>query len=208
MYHNLFCKIKNKIAFLLKQKVVNGKNNNISISCKKKNTIVIVMGNNNSISIPKSCILNNTKINISGDNNHIIVEDKVRFMGPCEIIMQGNSTLTIGYNAGIRGVQLLLNQADISIGKLCMFSNGIIIRNHDSHKVLDSEFKQITNPPKKIIIGDHVWIGQNSTILKGVTIGNDSIIGMGSVVTKSCKNGSILAGNPARIVKENITWDY
>lgn len=208
MYQNLLCKIKNKIAFLLKKKIVNGNNNNISINCKKKNAVVIVMGNNNSISIPKSCILNNTKINVSGDNNYIIVEDKVRFMGPCEIIMQGNSTLTIGYNSGIRGVQLLLNRADISIGKLCMFSNGIIIRNHDSHKVLDSKTKVISNSSEKIIIGDHVWIGQNCTILKGVSIGNDSIIGMGSVVTRSCKNGSILAGNPAKIVKENITWDY
>ena len=57
-------------------------------------------------------------------------------------------------------------------------------------------------------MGRHVWIGQNVTILKVCKIGDDSVIGFGSVVTKSCKSGSVMAGCPAQVVKEDITWDY
>ena len=55
---------------------------------------------------------------------------------------------------------------------------------------------------KPITIGDDVWIGCNSIILKGVKIGNGSIVAAGSVVTKSVPPFSLVAGNPAKIVKE------
>ncbi len=50
-------------------------------------------------------------------------------------------------------------------------------------------------------IGKNVWIGMNSTILKGVTIGDDSIVGAGSVVTMDIPADVVAAGNPARVVK-------
>jgi len=52
-----------------------------------------------------------------------------------------------------------------------------------------------------IIISDNVWIGERATILKGVSIGQGAIVAMGSVVTKDVPDYSIVAGNPARIVK-------
>lgn len=56
-----------------------------------------------------------------------------------------------------------------------------------------------------IIIGDDVWIGSNSVILSGVTIGRGSIIGAGSVVTMNIPNYSIVAGNPARVIKSRFS---
>ena len=50
-------------------------------------------------------------------------------------------------------------------------------------------------------IGDRVWIGANVTILKGVTIGNDAVIGAGSVVTKDIPEKAIAVGNPAKVTK-------
>lgn len=167
-----------------------------------------IIGNNNLISIGNNCLLTNTQVSLSGDNNRLIIEDKVRFMGPCKISMGGNSTLHIKWNAGIRGVDFVLNGANIEIGRLCMFSNGITLRNHDSHKILDPETGSQLNYPKDIVLGDHVWIGQGATILKGCNIGKDSVIGFGSIVTKSCNPGSVVTGVPAKIVKTNITWDY
>jgi acetyltransferase-like isoleucine patch superfamily enzyme len=57
-----------------------------------------------------------------------------------------------------------------------------------------------------IIIGNHVWVGMNATILKGVTIGDGAIIAAGSIVTKDVKANTLVGGVPARILKENVEW--
>ena len=57
-----------------------------------------------------------------------------------------------------------------------------------------------------IKIGNHVWIGQGATILKGVTIGNNSIIAAGAIVTKDIPANCIAAGVPARVIKEDVNW--
>ena len=63
--------------------------------------------------------------------------------------------------------------------------------------------KEITKP---IIIGDHVWIGKNALILKGVTIGNGAIVAAGSVVVKDVSAKTLVAGNPAKVIKDNVEW--
>lgn len=167
---------------------------------------ITFLGNNNSVYIGEKCLLTNTEIIIDGSNNNLIIEDSARFMGPCKVILSGNSNVVIGKNAGIRGVEMYAKDANISIGELTMTSYGIIIRNHDSHKVIRDGV--VVNTPKDIKIGKHVWIAQNASILKGVEIGDNSIVGFGSVVTKGCGSNCILAGNPAKVVKDNISWDY
>ena len=57
-----------------------------------------------------------------------------------------------------------------------------------------------------IKIGNHVWIGANVTILKGVSIGDGSIVAAGSVVTKSIPEACLAAGVPAKVIKENVQW--
>jgi len=58
-----------------------------------------------------------------------------------------------------------------------------------------------------IIIGNKVWIGANVQILKGVHIGNGAVIGAGSIVTQDIPEKCMAAGVPAKVVRENITWD-
>lgn len=73
---------------------------------------------------------------------------------------------------------------------------GILSVNHD----LYDRTKYIK---KKIVIGDYCWIGMNSTILAGVTLGPSTIVGANSVVTKSFPKGyCVIAGNPAKLIKE------
>jgi len=189
--------------------VQHGDSNIINIRSKLRNDFYIsIYGGNNRVDIAEECFLSNTTINMSGDNNVLIVDKTARFIGPCKITMEGNSVLHIGENVGIREVSFLLRDANINVGELCMFSHNVFLRNTDSHKVISLDSNQIMNPSKDISIGKHVWIGQNSTILKGVSIGDDSIIAMGTVVTKDVPANSIAAGNPTRIVKTGITWDY
>ncbi|WP_434640817.1 DapH/DapD/GlmU-related protein [Thermoanaerobacterium thermosaccharolyticum] len=74
----------------------------------------------------------------------------------------------------------------------------------DFHYVIENGNKKINTDD--IIIGDHVWIGSNVSILKGVRIENNSIIAANTVVTKDIPQNCLVAGNPAKIVKENISW--
>ena len=168
---------------------------------------ILVNGNDNRIDIGHNCVLTNTIINISGNNNRLIIEDDVRFLGPCEIRIMGGGTLHIKRNAGVRGVEFNINEAKVFIGERCMFSYGITIRNHDSHRIINAE-GEVVNKPKDIVLGNHVWIAQNVTILKGCYIGDDSVIGFGAIVTKGCANGTIMTSVPAKPVKGGITWDY
>lgn len=170
---------------------------------------LLVCGNNNTVIIAESAKISNLNVSIQGDNNTLIIDADARIMGPCNISLEGNGIIHIGKNSGVRGVNFLAKSGKIIIGELVMFSYGINIRNNDSHRIFYLVNQgEIINTPKDIVIGNHVWIGMNVTILKGVTIGDNSILALGAVVTKSCPPHCIMAGNPAKIVKTDICWDY
>ncbi len=201
----LFYKTFQYFYRILRPTVVKGSDNVVAIKSRRKGFWVSIYGNNNKVEIGEGSRLKNTRIHISGDNNHIIAEAGSKFDGPCEITLEGNATLYIGANSGIRGVSFVAKNGTVRVGRNCMFSYGITIRNNDAHKVLDDEGR-VTNSPRDIFINDHVWLCERCAILKGVTIGEDSIVAFGAVVTKSCPPNSILAGNPAVVVKHNINW--
>lgn len=60
--------------------------------------------------------------------------------------------------------------------------------------------------PPPIRIGDHVWIGLRATILKGVSIGDGAVVGAGSMVIRDVPSGALVAGVPARVIRESVTW--
>ena len=85
--------------------------------------------------------------------------------------------------------------------KLCVLAPYVQLYtvNHPIHLEKRDADYEYTKP---ITIKDHVWIGSNTTVLPGVTIGENSIIGAGSVVTKDIPANVIAAGNPCRILRE------
>lgn len=91
----------------------------------------------------------------------------------------------------------------IEIGKECAIARDVIIRSYDGHKILGGK-KECS---ASIYIGNHVWIGQRAIILKGVNIGDGAIIAAGAIVTKDVPSHSLVAGVPARVVRENISWE-
>jgi acetyltransferase-like isoleucine patch superfamily enzyme len=60
---------------------------------------------------------------------------------------------------------------------------------------------------KEVVIEDHCWIGANAVILKGVTVGEGAVVAANSVVTKDVEPRTMVAGNPAQVVKRNVVWE-
>lgn len=185
---------------------VYGVNNIIEIPRHGKNVFITITGNNNSIKIENPESLSNIEITINGDNNSLLIKPKARIYGPCYFIIEQGAEVVIGAKTGLRGVTLLARNAPIIIGEDCMTSYGVIIRNHDSHNILDISSGKILNTPEKIVIGNHVWLAQNVTILKGVNVGSGSVLGFGAIATRDIEEHSIAAGTPAQVVKRGISW--
>ena len=87
----------------------------------------------------------------------------------------------------------------IEIGDACMIAHGAYISDADWHGIYDRA--KPVGRTKPITLKDNVWIGDSAIICKGVTIGKNSIIGAGSVITKDVPDNAIYAGNPAKFIK-------
>lgn len=197
-------------------------NNDVSYAAEDEMHFVFdVKGKNNKIHIGKL----NTKcigkifIFVAGDNNVIEIADGFYTSNRLEIIMGQihqhfgkitGAVLKVGCNLGVESCSITTynSHARIEIGDNCMFSSDVNIYHTDAHPILDAQTHQIINRVKELKIGDHVWLGAHTTILKNSLISSDSIVGWGSVLSgKHTETGCIFAGNPAKRVRTGITWD-
>ncbi len=182
-------------------------NNSINIEHRLKKSKILVNGINNILQIGKSN-LKKININISGNNNKLIIEENCHIRNLTIIIIGENLSVKLGKNTKIGEAQIVCagNNSSIQIGDNNLFAHGIEIRNNDGHSIYN-QTGVLLNPSKNIFIGNNVWLSQNVKILKGVTINENSVVAMSSIVSKGeyAKN-SILAGIPAKIIKENIYW--
>jgi acetyltransferase-like isoleucine patch superfamily enzyme len=132
-----------------------------------------------------------------------------------------NAIIEIGSDTFIGG-GLFIASERIFIGNDVMFSWGCTVSDTDAHSIKWEERKNDVKEWKRgidegkegayknwdkvntkaVVIGHKCWIGFNSIILKGVTLSVECVVGAGSVVTRSFEKGSIIAGNPASIIKK------
>ncbi|WP_448378345.1 acyltransferase [Fervidobacterium sp.] len=139
-----------------------------------------------------------------GMNSKLFIDGTVR-LGPGTRIITGKNTLVkTGDGTFISGNSKIICMDRVEIGRKCAISWDVQIMDSDFHRIVQG--KTVKNPTKPVRIGNHVWIGSRVTILKGVTIGDGSIVAAGSVVTRDVPPYSLVAGNPAKIVKEGVTW--
>jgi len=110
----------------------------------------------------------------------------------------------IGNNVGISGATLYARKG-ITIGDNTLIGGNVKIIDNDFHPI-DYEARKVDDKSKikckSIVIGQNVFIGVNSIILKGTVIGNNCVIGAGSVVCGKFDSDLIIAGNPAKIIRE------
>ncbi len=167
-----------------------------------------IVGDNNVIEIMKGSILSDMMIYMLGNNHKLKIGENVNYKGGSLWFEDSHCQIDIGQNTSVESAHLAVTEPNkiISIGEDCMISYGIEFRTGDSHSIIDSKTKKRINWGQNIEVGDHVWIGAHSIILKGVNIGNNSIIGTKSLVTNSIPSNSIAAGIPAKVIRNDVDW--
>lgn len=119
------------------------------------------------------------------------------------VYVEPGAELTIGNNVGMSSTRMWIRDS-VTIGDNVKVGACVLITDTDAHP-LDYLARRTSNEGTKsapIVIEDDVWVGAHSIILKGVTIGERSIIGAGSVVTKSIPADCVAAGNPCKIIRK------
>jgi acetyltransferase-like isoleucine patch superfamily enzyme len=136
------------------------------------------------------------------EDARLIVNGKFSFLYGSSIYINQGAILELG--SGYCNLNCSISCFEhITIGSGVFISEQVLIRDSDDHQILN----QSHNVTKPIHIGNHVWIGMRASILKGVTIGDGAIVAAGSVVTCDVPANSLVGGVPAKIIKENISWE-
>lgn len=137
---------------------------------------------------------------------HLHFEGKTKIGIGAKILVDG--FCSIGNNCHVTGDVLLICSKKILIGDDVMIAWRSIIMDTDQHQILDKN-NQCINENKAIHIGNNVWIGAQSFILKGASIPQGCIIGANSTITKSFETThSIIVGSPAKIIKTEVQWKH
>jgi acetyltransferase-like isoleucine patch superfamily enzyme len=137
-------------------------------------------------------------------NGFVSVGDRVLLWPDVKLSVDGPerpATLSIGDRTDIGDRTQIHCGAAISIGAECLIAWDVVIMDRDYHG-LDSDTEKL----RPVSIGDRVWIGCRAIVLKGVTIGSGAVVAAGSVVTADVPAGALVAGNPARVVRESVSW--
>lgn len=190
-YNNFFFKINHLISY------IKFKGNGVNLSDFNTNGIpYILVSKYGSFKIDKFFKMNNG-----------LMGNPIGRPQPCTFVVDNYAYLEIGKNVGMSSTAIVCH-SKIIIGDNVKIGGGTCIYDTDFHaldslKRLNKKEDKLNKIDKPIFISDNVFIGAHSTILKGVTIGSNSIVGACSVVTKNIPPNEIWAGNPVRFIKKN-----
>lgn len=184
----------------IKQYLLRLSNNLVKI---KKSNLVFNVPSNSDVMLHRISGLTGCTLNVGSES---IIYCHISFDKP-------NATVNIGDRTFI-GKSNIVCASNVSIGNDVLISWGCAIVDHNSHSTIWKERENDVKNWKKntkewnnvnispILVMDKVWIGFNVILLKGVTIGEGAVVGAGSVVTKDVPPWTIVAGNPARVIRE------
>lgn len=164
----------------------------------------VVFGKNIQIPSKVLWLIRGARITI-GDNFYLSSGNGVNPIASnlqADVYVEPGATLTIGNNVGMSSTRLWIHES-ARIGNNMKIGGCVLITDTDAHP-MDYMARRSSNEGTKsapVVIEDDVWIGAHCIILKGVTIGARSVIGAGSVVTKSIHADCVAAGNPCRVIK-------
>jgi maltose O-acetyltransferase len=127
--------------------------------------------------------------------------DRVRLVStpyPLELVTMPGGCITIGTNVFINFGSSIVASKLVSIGDDCLIGTHVMVMDCDFHRVEDKSWDTTGYP---VTIEDRVWLANRSIVLKGVRVGHDAVVAAGAVVTRDVPPRTVVAGNPARVVR-------
>lgn len=155
---------------------------------------IVSLASGSRIRIGARCVLcSDSQINALGINHPVVLRT-----------LRPGAEIVIGEDTGMSGGSICA-AVSVRIGAGCLIGANVTLADTDFHALSPANRRYNRNPDEivvsPIVIEDNVFIGADVFVLKGVTIGKNSVIGAGSVVTRDIPENSIAAGNPARVIK-------
>ena len=173
-----------------------------------KNSEIRFAGKGNILFCEKGVTLSDSQIKFFGDDCVIYLSSNSHLY-TLDVTVYRNSAIYFGKNNYFNGSfhAIASERKNIIIGDGGIFSFGIWVRTSDTHLVYNADNNQRINPSKSILLGDHVWIGQDVMILKGSEIGSGSILGAKSLCSgKKIPSNTSWGGNPAKEIGKGVFW--
>lgn len=136
------------------------------------------------------------------DEGKVLFDGTASFSKGTHVIVRGNGKLTVGYKFFCNANCNIFCNKFITFGLDNLLGWNITLLNSDGHDTYVCNVRQ--DSQKEIVLGDHVWIGANSTILKGVCLANNTIVPYGSVIHKSNQEENVVFQN--KVLKTDIHW--
>ena len=189
--------------------LIHGERNTVeSDPSSAPNATIDIIGNDNLVQIHTRARLGDVRIILRGDRHRLFIASDVHMQAGLLRLIHGGCLLALGARTTIVEAEMICFEVGtkIVIGKDCLISKGVHAWTGDAHSVVDAETGKRLNYGRDIQIADQVWIGYQALLLKGATIGRGSILGARSVLGSEVPPLSLAAGNPARIIKSNVTW--
>lgn len=200
---------------LLNRKIIIGKEvdfnvRNSRLAIREKTGIgsktEISANDSSDIIIGDNVALGTQTLIMAGNNSSVKIGNYVSIGNRCIINIGSKGTVRIGNCTTIEVSLFLGVAASVAlIGEDCMLSSWIKM-NTGAHTLYDCFTGTNITHREGINVGNHVWVGINATILDGCNIGDGSVIGASSVVTKDIPPHTTCAGNPAKVLRNNVMW--
>ena len=169
-------------------------------------TTIRITGQRNSLIIGDRCRLHDLKILLAGNDLRVEISNDCLLRGKIKLEDTGSQVI-IGAGTTMENAYLgAYEGAGVLIGKDCMLSDQVGIRTGDMHSIVDAATGVRLNPSQSVTIEPHVWLCRGTTVLKGCTIGANTVVGGFSIVTRSLPAGVLAAGSPAQAIRHGIQW--
>ncbi len=190
---------------------IKGRGNDVQLGNlgKVEGSSIFIRGHDNRVIIEDGAWIRNLQIIMESDENEVFIGANARVTGRFIQKLTPRNRIHIGRDTTFGQVSIINGEGtSVRIGEDCMLSFDVELRTTDSHAIIDAASLERVNPGADIVIEDHVWLAAHVTVLKGVRIPRNSVVGIHSVVTSRFdEEGIVISGMPARIVRRGVTWD-